>query len=64
MSNCNSQYVINAKGQCEQLLIPKQTVYKSLLYLFRPVGVRLKPLMQATLAVFGNNNTVARRSSQ
>eukprot|EP00957_Ditylum_brightwellii_P154957 11794917-Ditylum_brightwellii.AAC.1 len=25
MSNCNSHYDINAKGQCEQLLIPKQT---------------------------------------
>ena len=26
ISNCNSHYVIDAKGQCEQLLIPKQTV--------------------------------------
>ena len=64
MSNCNSHYVINGKGQCEQLLIPKQTVWKYLLYLSRQVGVGLEPLVQATLTVFGNESTVARRDSQ
>eukprot|EP00957_Ditylum_brightwellii_P085862 6532090-Ditylum_brightwellii.AAC.1 len=64
MSNYNSHYVINDKGWCDQLLIPKQTVCKSLLYLSGPVGVGLEPLVQAKLTMLGYSNTVAKRASQ